>query len=222
MKLILSPLPKTLRGIYGATKDKLGAHQLFGHPDLVAAILKMEADGLKLAYSDLFRSAESSLARRKEFEARGGPQLAKRPGESPHNFGLAFDIDVAYALKTYRLDKKRLDEILATYGLYCHRRDHQAGAESWHYNCLGPGPQAARWLASASAPSTSRAIEAKIQHLYGLQMSLLKDEVTAALRALKYETVKDFQEDWDLDADGIAGPQTQRLLAFLTAEKILI
>lgn len=218
MKLILKQLPETLRGIYGPTKDRLGAHQRWAHPDLADAIERLEASGFKLAYSDLFRSAESSLARRKEFEARGGPQLAKRPGESPHNFGLACDIDVGWALKTYRLDKKRLDEIMASYGLYCHRRDHQAGAESWHYNALGP--DAGQWLSSASMMSTSRAIEAKIQALYGSQMVLSQDEVTAALGALKYESVRAFQSDWDLEVDGVAGPQTQRLLAFLTAERV--
>jgi hypothetical protein len=220
MKLILKQLPADLRGIYGPTKDRLGAHQRWAHPDLAQAIEAMEKAGVKLAYSDLFRSAESSLARRKEFEARGGPQLAKRPGESPHNWGLACDIDVGWALKTYRLDKKRLDELMASYGLYCHRRDHQAGAESWHYNALGP--DAARWLGAASMTSTSRAIEAKIQSIYGPQMVLSPAEVTAALAALKYESVRAFQADWDLEVDGVAGVKTQRLLAFLTAERVTV
>lgn len=220
LKLVLTKLPSTLRGIYGATKDKLGAHQLFAHPDLAAAISRLESDGLKLAYSDIFRSAESSRARRQEFEARGGAQLAARPSESPHNWGLAVDIDVSYALKTYRLDKGKLDALLVNYGLYCHRRDHQLSAESWHYNCLGPGAE--QWLASASQTSTSRAIEAKVQALYGAQLKLTESEVSAGLKSLGYDGVRDLQADWGLEVDGVAGPKTQRLLAYLTAERVIV
>ncbi len=222
LTLSLVPLPATLRGIYGATKDKLPTRFLWAHPDLANAIDATERDGLSLAYSDIFRSPEASLARRKEFDARGGPQLAKRPGESPHNFGLAVDIDVMWCLKTYRISKQALDERLQRYGLYCHRRDHQLAAESWHYNALGE--DAAQWLQHASTSSTSRAIEAKILALNGEGFRLTPMEIERSLAKLGYKPEKGirgavmrFQDDWDLSVDGLPGPKTQRLLAYLTA-----
>jgi len=136
MKLNLASLPATLRGIYGATKDKLGAHQLFGHPDLASAISRLESAGVRLIFSDIFRSAKGSLDAR-----RAKPGLVQPPGYSAHNFGLAVDIDHAAVMKELRIDKKKLDELLASYGLYCHRTDHALASEAWHYNALGPGAE---------------------------------------------------------------------------------
>ncbi len=232
MKLLLARLSPTLRGIYDVDRDgvknEMPARALFAHPDLALAILRMETDGVRLVYSDIYRSAATSLARRREFEKAGGAQLAKRPGESPHNFGLAVDIDVARAMKELGLNKTGLDALLrARYGLYCHRFDGKLGAEAWHFNALGPVP--APFLAHASPSSTSRAVEAKVQALYGAELRLNRDEQIAALRALgflKSEPTTDkvraaalgFQKAWDLAADGVIGEKTQRLLAFLTAE----
>jgi hypothetical protein len=236
MQLQLCKLPSTLRGAYDINRDgiknELAERMLFAHPDLARAILKLEKDGIRLRYSDIFRSAASSLARRKEFESRGGPQLAKRPGESPHNWGLAVDIDVADALSSLKLKRKAdLDQFLRGYGLHCHRLDGLTGPEAWHYNCLGT--EIAPYFMHASPRSTSRAIEAKIQALYGGAMSLSRDEIISGLRALKHlgkeatsvsytAAVKCFQRDWDLTVDGVAGPKTQRLLAYLTANTQLV
>ena len=232
MNLLLKPVSVPLRSIY---KNKAGelvnlpARVAFGHPSLVNAVEKLERDKVRLVYSDFFRSAAASLARRREFAAKGGPQLAKRPGESPHNFGCAIDIDVNAALRELRLTKKQLDELLASYGLYCHLFDHSLAAESWHYNALGSHPE--QWLKFASPKSTSRAVEAKIQALYGNEFSLTRDQIINALRDPRAgrvflnvepttERVKaaviGFQKFWDLDADGIPGRDTQRLLSYLT------
>jgi hypothetical protein len=232
MKLILCKLPSTLRGIYDIDRDgiknEMPERALYAHPDLARAILRAEADGVHLRYSDIYRSASTSLARRKYFADKGGAQLAKRPAESPHNFGAAVDIDVAAVMRDLRLNKLGLDRLLiARYGLYCHRLDSALGAESWHYNALGPN--AAPYLAKASTRSTSRAVEAKILAWYGNEMRLNRDEQIAALRALGHlaadATTIDkvraaaiaFQKAWDLAADGVIGEKTQRLLAYLTA-----
>jgi len=228
MKLNLASLPATLRGIYGATKDKLGAHQLFGHPDLASAISRLESAGVRLIFSDIFRSAKGSLDAR-----RAKPGLVQPPGYSAHNFGLAVDIDHAAIMKELRIDKKKLDELLASYGLYCHRTDHALASEAWHYNALGPGAE--RWL-QPGAKSTAGAVEAKILSLYGPSFAMDETGLKEALASLQSDLivqakikgasgaelanyVRDFQRAWDLESDGVAGERTKRTLALVTAKR---
>ena len=223
LRLILSVLPDNLLGpAQPPYNGRVPKRMRFAHPDLAKIIVALEAAGVRLRYSDILRSAEVSLARRHEFEARGGKQLAKRPGESPHNWGLSVDIDTKDAMTSMLISKQQLDELLQAYGLWCHRRDHVLGDECWHYNALGVGEEAQKWLAFASQRSTSRAVEEKIASLYSKDWVLSKDQVAACLIQLKKKDVRDFQDDWDLDVDGIAGPKTQRLLAFLCAEKVFV
>jgi hypothetical protein len=211
MQLNLVPLPNNLRGIYGATKDKLGAQQLFAHPDLEAAINRLERDGVKLIFSDIFRSAQGSRdARRK----KGG--IVQPAGYSAHNYGLAVDLDIGAIMKELRITKKQLDELLENYGLYCHRTDHALGSEAWHYNCLGPSPE--QWLKEGER-TTANAVERKIQGLYGESFRMEPGEILDALAKLKILSVVEFQRAWDLVADGIAGPKTQRTLALVSAER---
>jgi D-alanyl-D-alanine carboxypeptidase len=221
LTLKLVKLPSTLRGIYGANKNMLGAAQLYAHPDLAKSIDDTEKAGLHLIYSDIFRSAKSSLeAMRKK------PGLVQPPGNSAHNFGLAVDLDVDALMKELRLTKRQLDELLASFGLFCHRIDHALGAESWHYNALGDDPK--KWLGFMRS-STANCIEQKIQALYGNQLRLTRDEVSRALDILGFlgvsrttsditEAIRRFQSQWDLVPDGDAGLKTQRLLAYLTAK----
>lgn len=217
LKLQLKKLP-ALRGIYGANKDKLGEHQLFAHPDLFDSITRLEGAGVRLVFSDIFRSAKASLDAK-----RAKPHLVMPAGFSAHNFGLAVDIDVQAVCKELGLDKRKLDELLAGFGLYCHRIDHKTLAECWHYNALGD--DAKRWL-GAMTTSTAPSVEKKIQALYGDALKLSSEEVSAALRSLGYfdketsirSAVQRFQEHWDLAPDGVAGPKTQRLLAYLTCK----
>jgi len=237
MQLELVHLPSDLRGIYDVDRDgvkkEVATRALFAHPDLADAITRMRKDGIPIVYTDIYRSAETSLKRRREFQASGGPQLAKRPGESPHNFGLAIDIDVMTILKEHGWHKSALDGLLRGYGLYCHRIDTILAEECWHYNALGK--DASKHLAQASGRSTSRAVEAKVQSLYGGALRLGRDAIVAGLQRLGYLkgldpvtgaqlttdaitlAVRAFQAAWDLVVDGVPGPKTQRLLAFLTA-----
>ena len=228
MKLLLVALPSNLRGIYGASHDQLGAQQLWAHPDLAAAIEKMEKDGVRAVFSDIFRSAKGSLDAR-----RAKPGLVQPPGYSAHNFGLAADLDYAAMLKELRLDKKALDWLLEGYGLYCHRKDHAAAAEAWHHNCLGPDP--ARWL-QTTAKSTAGAVEAKILSIYGASFEMGPEELKSSLASLQPDLtqqakikgasgaelgayVRDFQRAWDLDVDGAAGERTKRTLALVSASR---
>lgn len=219
MKLILRKLPYSFRGVYtdkAGRKDALGVRQLYAHPDAADSLIKMESDGLRLIFSDIFRSPKESLeARRKK------PGLVKRPGESPHNFGLAIDLDITAICNERRITKAQLDALMISYGWYPHNKDSKVTREGWHYNYLGPKPEL--WLpACAASSSTSRAVEARVMALYGSQMTLSKEQVEAALDRLDYETVADLQGAWDLDVDGVAGVKTQRLLACLTADQEIV
>lgn len=233
MKLLLVQMPDTLRGIYGAHADKLGTRMLYAHPDLARAITSMERDGVRLTYSDMFRSAEESLARRRDFEKRKLPQLAQPPGKSAHNFGLAIDIAVDAVMHSLKMRTKAdLDALLCkSYGLYCHRRDGRMGSEAWHYNALGPNAQ--QWLTHTEPTNTAGAVEAKILALYGGDFALTRDAVSDKLRYLGFlkdspttdnitAAVKGFQSAWDLPVDGVPGPATKRLLAFVCAETTLV
>jgi hypothetical protein len=216
LTLKLKKLPDTLRGIYGPNKDKLGERMLYAHPDLYKSIMDLEAAGVRLVFSDIFRSAKESLAAK-----RAKPGLVMPAGYSAHNFGLAVDLDVNAIMRELKLDKKRLDELLASFGLFCHRTDHKMLAECWHYNAFGDDPKKWKGLFQTS---TARAIEQKIVSIYGEQFKMSHDEVIAALKSLRYFDTGDtprnaiarFQTHWDLSVDGIAGPKTQRLLSYLT------
>lgn len=227
MKLNLIKLPVTLRGIYGPRKV-LGPQQLFAHPVLETSIAALESAGVRLVFSDIFRSAKGSLDAR-----RAKPGLVQPPGYSAHNFGLAADIDVSTIMKELGLDKKRLDELLAAHGLFCHRTDHALASEAWHYNALGPNGGASL---QAGAKSTAGAVEAKIMHLYGLDFEMTVDQIKGALCSLTGDLekqakikassglefaayVREFQVAWDLVVDGVAGARTKRTLALVTATR---
>lgn len=237
MKLLLQKLPKDLLGIYDCDRDgikkEMPFRALFAHPVLATAILSTEKDGFRLTYSDIFRDAKTSLARRREFVAKGGPQLAAKPGFSAHNFGFAVDLDVQKIMKDYSINKEHLDVLLRDkYSLYCHRRDHSLASECWHYNALGGGATAL--LQHSSKNSTSGAVEAFILSVYGKDFDITRDQCIQAIRALGFmpekvdnaitevAAIKKFQLFWDLQVDGILGPQCKRLLAYLTATTELV
>jgi hypothetical protein len=227
MQLRLVKLPATLRGIYG-TEKKLGPQQLWAHPDLEDSIAKLESAGVRLIFSDIFRSAKGSLDAR-----RAKPGIVQPPGYSAHNYGLAIDIDHAAMMKELGISKKQLDESLAKYGLYCHRVDHELASEAWHYNCLGPNPD--QWL-KKGAKSTAEAIEAKIISIYGSDFTMTDTGLREALASLTInpesqakikaanevqlaEHIRVFQLMWDLSVDGVAGPKTKRTLALVSATR---
>lgn len=239
LKLQLAHVP--LRGIYKTKDGLLPPRWSRLHPEAAAALIRVQgADDL--VYSDAFRSPEQSLQAARE--KRG----VQPPGYSAHNFGLAVDLalddyvppgserDAAMrpgTLSRLGCGYPELCTRLAAEGWYCHRRDGKRGAESWHFNWLGPHSATALALAVPENPRTwADAAEHAVRAWYGAQLAL---DVRAAQEALAFirlyrgevdglfgprtrEAVRAFQRAWALPETGTLTDRTQRVLAVVTAE----
>lgn len=221
MLLALSYVTQVM-GIYGKHKNALPKRMRWLHPDAERSFREQLA--AYVVVSDMFRSAESSLW---AIENRQG---AARPGKSGHNFGLSIDLDVRKTLRKLGFKTKRhLDQWMAKRGWFCHRMDHRRGWEDWHYNFLGVD----QTFIQATDKRTSAALERKIQKLYGKYFKLGRKQIQKRLQSLRLyngeidgtigplsrEAVKAFQRTWKLTVDGIPGKDTQRTLAYVTAER---
>jgi peptidoglycan hydrolase-like protein with peptidoglycan-binding domain len=229
LNLRLSELPATIMGIYGPNHDILPSRMRFLAPDAAASYLSLEQSSRRLRVSDMWRSAESSLQAGQE--KRG----VKAPGRSGHNFGFSIDIDVRWLLKEYRMSKAQLDTEMAQAGWYCHRKDHEIDNESWHYNYFGADP--GRYLDAAKPyGSTAVGLELLIQDRYGQMFTLTPLEIQTSLKsmrlysgeldgelgALSRQALKAFQRAWHLSETGLAGTNTQRLLAFIGSTREIV
>jgi hypothetical protein len=198
-------------------------------PEAAASYMRIEKSGYRLRVSDMLRSAESSLQAAQE--KRG----VMPPGRSGHNFGFSIDVDVQWLLKQYHWSKQQLDTELVQQGWYCHRKDHAIDSECWHYNYFGP--DAPRYLAAAAPySSTSAGLELMIQDRYGSAFMLTPQELQTALRDMKLyageidgdlgplsrQAIKALQRAWRLPETGLAGPDTQRLLAFISSQRTIV
>lgn len=215
MIIYLSRLPDTLRGPddegYGGRFPKRASML---HPEAARSLLRLEEASGGLVYTDAYRSPE---AQRDAHRRKGGTQPV---GFSAHGYGLAVDLDVGGTLRRSSVRRyPQLVDLMGEHGWYCHRRDLDPTAgESWHFNYLGP--QAEQHLAKADPQRHSTwalPAESRIQELYGDGFKLSSAGVSAALTAGSYPGVEAFQRDWDLKVDGVAGPVTQRVLAYVTA-----
>lgn len=234
MQLVLTPLAGTTRGIY--TTQSNGPHSLptrflFLHPSAAQLFNELEAATGGLVYSDILRSAEESLA---AMQQKSGVQP---PGYSGHNFGFSFDCAVVETMALRSWSYTQLLETLAAHGWYCHRRDGQQGGEAWHFNAFGT--RAPDYLAHADAErpvSWAAPLEAMIQDVYGAAFKLQPVEVQMALRKLgllagpadgiigphSEAAIACFQRAWKLPDTGDADERTQRVLAFVAADRQVV
>lgn len=137
-------------------------------------------------------------------------------------------------LKAPSVSKAEYDELWKGYGWWCHRDgphggDHKMAHEAYHFNHFGDDPE--RWLVH-SGRKTSGGVEAKVQYKHGpftLDEGGIVEHLTRLdylegpppgddIEHLRYGAIRQFQKDWTLPADGIAGPQTQRVLLYVGAE----
>lgn len=222
MILKLVTLPNTLQGPSGDDyHGQVPARARLAAPDAQFSTL----GDLNLVYTDIFRSAAASLA------AMGSKRGVQAPGYSGHGYGLSFDLDIDACCK----DKSyfALCRALEDRGWFCHRRDGQRGSEDWHFNWFGLiSPSLYLGKVEVSDPATwSRAIEYRICERYGDQFAPTPAQIQVALTSLgfyhgildgqlgheSFAAIQAFQHAWKLVEDGIAGPRTQRTLAYVSA-----
>jgi hypothetical protein len=226
-----------VRGCYGPKGDQFPARAAYFAPDVADAFVLMldgggpgAAPGIgrdKIAFSDIWRSGESSLAA--VVAGRG----AQPPGFSGHNFGVSFDLDVEYTRRALGIPYAELLKLLAGYGWHCYRQDGGRGPEDWHFNYLGTPTEAAAvlnrmtqnhatWQGGAEAaiakryPAATFALgPADIQA--GLKkLGLYHGDVDGKFGPLSLAAAGAFCRAWRLPEQ--TGPKFSRTLAFVSAD----
>lgn len=224
MILRLARLPTTLAGPSDPDyRGHVPLRALFLHPDAAQSQAALESVSGGLVYTDIFRSADASLA------AIAKKRGVQRPAYSAHNYGLAFDLDVPATLHKLDIAYVELTDLLQRYGWYCHRRDgNPTESESWHFNYLGEN--SAKYLIAATIAkheTWARPVEMRIMEFYGASFMLsTEDEQTALARLRLYsgeidglpgpltrEAIRTFQRAWNVDVTAI-----QRTLAYVSAQ----
>jgi hypothetical protein len=230
MKLFLSELSPTLRGPNDAAYHGVVPRRArFACPDVALAIIQLndETDG-KLVFTDILRTAEASLA------AVVSKRGAQPPAYSGHNFGFSFDLDLDATIKAMQMPYIALVAYLAARDWHCHRRDGAGpdASEAWHFN-YGVDVALADPLDHVS---WSRPLEALIELRYGPQLSLTPKAGQAALAALgiyrgeidgiigpiSRAAIGAFQRAWRLRETLMLDVRTQRTLAFVACERVIV
>lgn len=191
---------------------------LYMHPEAAHALMLVEEDTGGLVHTDIFRSAVSSRDAYRSKVTSSGQHITQPVSYSGHGYGFCDDLDVPRTLKKLGTDYGGLTVIMAARGFFCHRRDgNPTASESWHFNYLGEDADALLELTTADHTTWARPVEALIQKYYGADLRP-NDEQAAIMLSVAHATdVKDFQRKWDLVVDGILGPKTRRVLAYVTA-----
>ncbi len=214
MNLILQQLPQLAGPNDDSYHGLAPKRALYMRPEAGGALLQIEDDTGGLVYTDIYRSPEAIRA---AYRAKPGTQPV---AYSFHGYGGCVDVDVDSTLKKLGTNYEGLVEIMGARGYYCHRRDgNPTASESWHFNFLGSDADALLELTTSDHSTWAAPAEAMIQKWYGDQLKLTEEQIATLLPVASATDVKDFQQQWDLVMDGIAGPRTQRVLAFVTANK---
>lgn len=230
MILKLVEMPATIKGPAGdGYNGQVPKRMRFLAPDVGPRLLELDKATGGYIYTDMWRSADSSLA------ARRTKRGVQRPGYSPHGYGLAVDLDLYGIMKTYKVHYTDIVEVMKAHNWFCHRRDGLGPDESeaWHFNYLSEDSQRYLQHCDIHNPVTwASAVEARILERYGADFALSPAQIQSQLASLKIyggdvdgninstlcrEAVMAFQRAWDLDVDGDPGVMTQRTLAFVTA-----
>lgn len=227
MIITLQNLPPLLGPKDDGYNGLLPARARFLSPDAAESLLSMD-DEKHLVFTDCYRSPAAIL---QAYRTKPGTQ---RPAYSTHGYGLAVDIDVQASCHLNDWSYAQLSDFMSGHGWWCYRRDLDSTAsESWHFSYYGDkAKEFLSYVDPQNHLTWARAPEALIHDRFGDQFALDAFGIQTALTQLKFYSggsidgivgpatsaaIRDFQETWDLTADGIAGAMTTRTLAFCAA-----
>lgn len=199
-------------------------------PDAAASLLAIEKDTDGLVYTDMWRDPLSSLLNRRT------KRTSQLPGYSPHNYGLAVDLDVKTILEEKKIRYEDLLRILRKRGWVCHRRDGLLDEpESDHFNYLGELAEKYLVKCTMDPASWSNAAEMRIWERFGKDFQIELRDVQILLTKLRFytgqitgtrdlytrEAILAFQRAWDLVQSGAPDMSTCRVLVYIMAEREL-
>jgi hypothetical protein len=217
--IALRQLPATLRGPDDdAYRGRVPERFRYLSPEAAMSLgLLLHDVNNDLVFTDIYRSAAAS---RQAFASKPG---TLRPAYSGHGYGLAFDLDVGATLRRMGIRYVDLVDMLGDYNWHCHRRDlDDTAPEAWHFNYLGPeGSRFLAWTDPQEPVTWGAPAELRILERWGPDFHLNERQIAEGLKHAGCKDVRQFQALWDLQVDGIAGPKTQRTLAFVTAEIVV-
>jgi len=189
------------------------------HPEAAHALMLVEKDTGGLVYTDIYRSPGAIREAYRDKITATGQHFSQPVGYSYHGFGGCPDLAVAETLKKLETNYDGLCTLMEARHFFCHRRDgNPTASESWHFNYLGDDADALLDLTTADHATWGRPAEAMIQKWYGADLRLTNEQIDLLLPIAHATNVKDFQRQWDLVVDGVAGVKTRRVLAFVTAQ----
>jgi hypothetical protein len=200
-------------------------------PEAAVAFKTLENDTGGLVYTDMWRDPTASLL------AKRMKRITQVPGYSPHNYGIAIDIDLKTVLQEKKIRYEDLLFLLKKRGWVCYRRDGEADKPgSEHFNFLGD--DADRYLTKCTMdPITwGYAAETKILERFDsefqlsakdvqlklAQLGLYTGIITGQLDMYTREAILAFQRAWDLNQTGSVDPSLCRVLAFVSSDRQMI
>ncbi len=238
MELELVHLPQgRIRGTYDVNKNNVSDDYLprrlrYLHPDAARSANEMK----EIVWSDMFRSAEASLA-----AIARGKRGVQPPAFSGHNFGFSGDVDIRRTLRENNWTYADLLNYMVHKGWYCYRRDGKRGREDWHFNHLGHGRYRREILEQIDPrPWLGRrtwklGAELMIQKQYGdsltlsplgvqdmlQRLRLYKGDLDGSIGPISQQAIKLFARTWKLKPKHI-NAKFQRVLAYVSADTKLV
>jgi hypothetical protein len=221
MNIVLQQLPESVLGIYGDSKNLMPRTMRRLHPDAAASYLAIDALGVKLRVSDMFRSPEASL---RAMQAK--PGLVQPPGFSAHNYGLAIDVSLGDCLKRFSMTKTQFNAFMESHGWTCHRLDDARGPEDWHYNfqvrhLIQPGRQVVGSRGRAQDAGALRrpdGASTSLKHRRPSRPCGFYSGAKWTARAVRSprQRSESFQRAWQIRESGLGTEVPRRVLALAT------
>lgn len=222
MQLRFTRLPATTRGIYtvGGVIGRLPPRFLLLYPEVAESFRALEAETGGLVYSDIRRTAMESL---QAIRSKAGVQA---PSHSGHNFGFSVDVAIEETQALYGWTYAVMRAKLENHGWYCYRRDGKIASEAWHFSATSPHRDGEPWSAPMDRMIEATYGSALRLDLRGIQAGLAKmhlypGAIDGLNGPLTQRAWRAYQRAWYLPPTDTNDVESQRLLAFVTADVVV-